>query len=223
METTTTTPSEDKDKKKASPLDRLLRLATVMEDAGADTVAFDCQLDLYLQRGIQRRAHVVPSKETNTPPMWRKNMDYAPKEESSYFGSVSEFMKRFPGGIAEWKKWRGKTRKQRERKWRIASLMPGTQDDGLDAFLMEAWKQEEKPELALAHFVPEGGDDVDKLGGKEPKLWSDDPKWKSIGEFLEAHSEHFGQDADDAALRAARDFVKYWKLTTKKSKGSKGK
>jgi len=222
----TTKLSEPKERK-ADALDRLLRLAAVVEDGGGDMAALDRQVDLYLRRSIERQAHFVPSKETNTPPMWRPNMDYAPEENSPYFGSVSEFMKQFPGGIGEWRKWRERSRKQRERRWRIASLMPDTQaaDDGLEAFLKEAWVLEaERRDMAtVAHFVPEGGDDVAELGDKEPKIWSDDPKWKSIGEFLKAHREHFGQDADDAALTAARDFVKYWKLTTRKPKGPRSK
>jgi hypothetical protein len=67
--------------------------------------------------------------------------------------------------------------------------------------------------------VPEGGDDVDKLGDEEPKIWSDDPEWESVDEFLKAHRDHYGQDANDAALKAARDFVRYWRLTAKKPGG----
>lgn len=199
METTGTKP-------KKAALERLLRLADMNKDA-----ALDRQVDLYLRRGMERAAHMVPSKDTDAPPMWKRNMDYSPEEGSPYFGSVEEFMERFPGGISEWREWREKTRKQRERKHRIAALMP---KDGVENLLAEAWEKD-------AHFVPEGGDDVAELGDKEPKIWSDDPKWKSIGEFLKAHREHFGQDVDDAALKAARDFVKYWKLTTKKPKGAK--
>lgn len=204
------------EREKKSALNRLLRLAAAIGDAGTDTTALDRQLELYLRRSIERQAHMVPSKETETPPMWRRNMDYAPEEGSPYFGSVAEFMKRFPGGIPEWRKWREKTREKRERRWRIASLMPG-KDEEFETFLREAWRQETlRP--ALAHFVPEGGDDVAKLGDEEPKLWSDEPKWKSIDEFLEAHRTHYGQNADDAALKAARDFIKYWKLTARKPK-----
>lgn len=212
--------------RKNGTLDRLLRLATMMGDVSVDTTALDRQLDLYLQRGIERRAHMVPSKETETPPMWRPNMDYAPEEGSPYFGSVSEFLKQFPGGIGEWRKWRDRSRKQRERRWRIASFMPDIKaDDELEAFLKEAWQleAEQRDMITVAHFVPESGDDVSKFDDKEPKLWSDESKWKSIDEFLEAHRKHYGQDADDAALKAARDFVKYWKLTTRKPKGLKDK
>lgn len=205
---------KEKGERKAAPLDRLLRLAAAMGDAGADTWAIDRQLGLYLRRAAER----------GTPPMWRRNADYSPEEGSPYLGSAAEFLGRFPGGIAEWRERRRRIRADRERRSRIAVLMPDAPgDDGLDSFLMEAWKREGEAGVALAHFVPEGGDDVAKLGDREPKLWSDEPKWKGIGEFLEAHREHYGRDADDAALRAARDFVKYWKLTTRKPKGAKGK
>lgn len=212
----------ESEKKEATALNRLLRLAA-MDSMGDLTAVLDRQLDLYLRRSIERMAHMVPSKEMNTPPMWKPNMDYAPEEGSPYFGDVGAFLKRFPGGIAEWRKWRESTRKQRERKHRIASLMPAQVDDGLEEFLKAAWEQERHNMAAIAHFVPEGGDDVAELGDKEPKIWSDEPKWKSIDEFLKAHRGHFGQDADDAALKAARDFVHYWRQTTKKPKGSKSK
>jgi hypothetical protein len=197
-------PKEEKGKK-ASPLDRLLRLAATIGDAGADTAAIDRQIGLYLERGIGRM------------PTWRRNADYASEEGSPYFGSAVEFLRRFPGGIAEWRKWHRKAGDSQERMARIAALMPDAQDgDSLEDFLQKAWDGR----TVSAHHAPEG-DSVAKLGDKEPKIWSDNPKWRSIGEFLEAHREHFGQDADDAALRAARDFVKYWKLTTRKPNGGK--
>jgi hypothetical protein len=213
-------------------LDRLLRLAAAMGDTGADTTAIDRQVGLYLDREIGRRAHMVPSGGTDTPPMWRRNMDYAPEENSPHFGSASEFLRRFPGGIAEWREWRDRSRRRRERQWKLSTMLAGVDktagakpagdDGGLEAFLKEAWEWETSGS-PLAHLVPEGGDDVAKLGDKEPKIWSDDPKWRSIGEFLEAHREHYGQDADDAALRAARDFVRYWKLTAKEPEGARGR
>jgi hypothetical protein len=212
----------ESEKKEATALNRLLRLAA-MDSMCNLTATLDRQLDLYLRRSIERTAHMVPSKNTNTPPMWKHNMDYASEEGSPYFGNVGEFLKRFPGGISEWRKWRKSTRKQRERKHRIASLMPAQADDGLEEFLKAAWEQERHDMATVAHFVPDGGDDVAKLGDKEPKLWSDEPKWKSVDEFLKAHRKHYGQDADDAALKAARDFVRYWRLTTKKPKVSKSK
>ena len=197
---------------------RLLRLAALVEGT-KDEASFDRQMELYIKRSIERRAHFVPD-DGNTPPMWRTNMDYAPEENSPYFGSVSEFLKKFPGGIAEWRKWRDRSRKARERQWRINEISKHDATDEMETFLKQAWEEEAKREemVSLGHFVPEGKDDVPELGDKEPKIWSDDPKWKSIGEFLKAHQEHYGQDADDAALKAAKDFVKYWRLTLRKPK-----
>jgi len=182
--------------KKDAALGRLLRLADKSVDENLDR-----QINLYLRR------RAGSDKDMGAPPKWKRNMDCSTEEGSPYFGSVEEFMERFPGGIADWREWR----KKEARKQRIAALMP---KDKVEDLLSEAWEKD-------AHFVPEGGDDVSELGDKEPKIWSDDPKWKSIGEFLEVHREHFGQDADDAALKAARDFVKYWKLTTRKPKVEK--
>ena len=63
-------------------------------------------------------AHYEP-KNDSTPNPWRKNMDYADWENSPYFGSMTEFMKKFPGGIEDWRKWKEKTKKQRFKKWDI--------------------------------------------------------------------------------------------------------
>lgn len=200
--------------KREASLERLLRLATLLENTD-NALSFDRQFDLYIQRSLERFAHFVPSKETNAPPMWRRNLDYSPEEGSPYFGSVREFLKKFPKGISDWRKWRKRTQKRRDRKLRIASFMVDVPVySEFENILKEAWELLD----VKAHFVPEGGDNVEKLGDKEPKIWSDNPKWKSIDEFLKAHREYSGNDADDAALKAARDFVRYWRLTTKKGK-----
>lgn len=44
----------------------------------------------------------VLRKEAKVPDFFKKNMDYDSKEDSPYFGSVSEFLKKYPGGIMEW-------------------------------------------------------------------------------------------------------------------------
>lgn len=59
---------------------------------------------------IKKHSHYVPDN-SNTPNPWRRNMDYSKWDNSPYFGSVSEFMKKFPGGIKDWIEWRRKNRK----------------------------------------------------------------------------------------------------------------
>lgn len=68
---------------------------------------------------MAKEAKYVPDTDGNTPSMWRKNMDYAGWENSPYFGSMSEFLKKFPGGIEEWRKWREKNKKERYKMWDI--------------------------------------------------------------------------------------------------------
>ena len=34
--------------------------------------------------------------------MLKYNLDYSPEEESPYFGSVGEFLEKYPGGIGDW-------------------------------------------------------------------------------------------------------------------------
>lgn len=184
----------EKEQQKKSSLDRLLHLASLL--IKTECASFDRQFDLYIQRSIKREAGLS---------VWRSNRDYSSDEMSPYYGNASEFIKEFPNGISDWRK--------EYRKQQIESYMPEEED--LDSFL-------DKELETKAHYVPEGKDEVSKLGDKEPKIWSDHPEWKSIDEFIKAYRKHFGrkqsgQAADDAAaLKAARDFVKYWRLTTKK-------
>jgi hypothetical protein len=68
---------------------------------------------------INKMAHFEPVSDGTTPNPWRKNMDYAKYENSPYFGSVSEFLDKFPGGIKDWLKWRKDTQQNRNTLWDI--------------------------------------------------------------------------------------------------------
>lgn len=217
----------------SASLNRILRLAIVLDDAGdAEGVeALSKQLDLYAERSM-KRAHMAPSKETRTPAFWKPNMDYAGYEGSPWRGSMSEFKKRFKS-LGDFLKWRRKMRNERDRIHKLESVTA--------PIVREAQAQAMKDAHTLLtmfncidlvryggfrrenHYVPEGGDDVNKLGDKEPKLWSDNPKHKDIEGFLEAFRKHHGNDADDeqVAFDAAREFVEYWKLLLKKPKKRK--
>lgn len=98
-------------------LERLLKLAEIMA-ADGDVEGLK-SLDRRLAGYIKREAHFTPNNDGKTPNPWRRNMDYAPWENSPYYGSVSEFMKKFPGGIKDWVAWRKENREERHKKWDI--------------------------------------------------------------------------------------------------------
>lgn len=71
------------------------------------------QVCTHFEAYMRKHAHYEAKNDGTTPNPWRKNMDYAGYENSPYFGSVADFLKKFPGGIREWVVWRRKTRKDR--------------------------------------------------------------------------------------------------------------
>ena len=93
---------------------RFLTLANILsngDDLGLKRLCV--QFDAF----IQKHGHYEPKNDGTTPNPWRKNMDYSSWENSPYFGSVSEFMEKFPGGIKDWVDWRRQTQKERIQKW----------------------------------------------------------------------------------------------------------
>jgi len=99
-------------------LTRMLKLADVMLRQ-QDTKSLE-RLCTHFQAFVSRRikiAHLEPVNDGTTPNPWKTNMDYAGYENSPYYGSVSEFMKKFPGGIGEWVEWRRNTQKERNQMW----------------------------------------------------------------------------------------------------------
>lgn len=84
-------------------INRILRIA---ENSGEEVVKY---LDNYL------KAHFVPNENSNTPDFFKKNLDYHEYEDSPYFGSASEFLQKYPGGIRDWLKER---REKNEKKGR---------------------------------------------------------------------------------------------------------
>jgi len=97
---------------------RMLKLADAMlQQQDAEGLERLCaQFQAFAGRRI-KTAHMEPMNDGTTPNPWRRNMDYAGYENSPYYGSVSEFMKKFPGGIREWVEWRRKTQKERNQMW----------------------------------------------------------------------------------------------------------
>lgn len=93
---------------------RFLRLADSLSKNNDKSLECLCvQFDAF----IKKHGHYEPKNDGSTPNPWRRNMDYSDWENSPYFGSVSEFMKKFPGGIKDWVEWRRKNQKGRFQKW----------------------------------------------------------------------------------------------------------
>lgn len=99
-------------------LARMLKLADAMlQQQDAERLERLCtHFQAFAGRRI-KTAHMTPVNDGTTPNPWRRNMDYAGYENSPYYGSVSEFMEKFPGGIREWVEWRRKTQKERNQMW----------------------------------------------------------------------------------------------------------
>jgi hypothetical protein len=91
---------------------RFLKLADSMKDS-VGLKSLCVQFDSFMKK----HGHYMPHNDGTTPNPWRKNMDYSSWESSPYFGSVSEFMEKFPGGIKDWIEWRRKTQEERFQKW----------------------------------------------------------------------------------------------------------
>jgi len=295
-----------------SSLTRMLRLAELYfrtKDEGSFKQVCT-QFDSY----IKRHAHMEPKQDKNQPNPWKRNMDYAGYENSPYYGSVSEFLKKFPGGIKEWVVWREKTKGDRnsmyddllskpkvkraaidvedltfseeeyeptskeveesqksptaeetvKSKTLVEKILEELVGDGLVSKEdIEEWRKSQplkteqrkenpyecevcgdtRPPVSeygewpacpgcgrnaddidkKAHYEPVGGDDVDKFE-KEKPLYSDRglERFKSVKEFLKQYRRD-GQSADDAALKAAKDMVDYWKLLLKGKKRRKQK
>jgi hypothetical protein len=93
----------------------MLKLAAALHDAG-DSSGY-ARLCVQFGAYIKKCAHYVPVNDGTAPNPLRFNMDYDAWENSPYYGSVSEFMEKFPGGIPDWVKWRKETQKKRNLMW----------------------------------------------------------------------------------------------------------
>jgi hypothetical protein len=235
---------------------RILKLAEAMMNNNENLEQLCVHADAY----IKRHAHFAPENDGTTPNPWKSNMDYSSYENSPYYGSVSEFMRKFPGGIKDWLKWRKESQKERNlmfskptKKAEIEvedltekyiptakdieeSKAPATKEQKQKAKdlvfdiiedLLESGEISSKEvkdyidkhyeKISAAHFIPEGGDDVSKFE-KELHLFSGEMgKFKDIQDYINKWHKHMKResDADDSALKAARDFVEYYKLLLK--------
>ncbi|MFA5048457.1 MAG: hypothetical protein WC516_05550 [Patescibacteria group bacterium] len=207
----------------SNSLIRLLKTAKAISDSG-DIEAFNSfcvQFDAFvIKNKINKVAYMEPKNDGTTPNPWRKNMDYSSWENSPYYGSVSEFMEKFPGGIRDWIEWRNNIKKERFQLWdtektkeriaKLESLMKQAEQE--DFFNESIWELEKE-----AYFEPVGPDNT-KDFPKEPHLYSGDENvesFESVKKYIEEKRKATGQSADDATMTAAKDFVNYYKLLLK--------
>jgi len=208
-------------------LTRILKLADVMiQSQDIESLERLCtQFQAFVARRVMV-AHMVPENDGTAPNPWKTNMDYAGYENSPYFGNVSHFLEKFPGGIKDWVEWRRKTQKERNQMWDTKNIKERT---AYLEILMKTAEDEESGLKSEAHFIPVGPDDTKKFKN-EPHLYSGDmDKFKDIKEFVKKHHRHMrGNNASDGALEAVNDFIAYWQELKKgknrrKQKKSKGK
>lgn len=103
----------------SNSLNRLLKTAEIISISGDISLfnSFCVQFEAFIKKNIVKAAHMEPKNDGTVPNPFRRNMDYSGWEGSPYFGSVSEFLERFPGGIREWVEWKNSTKKERFQKW----------------------------------------------------------------------------------------------------------
>ncbi len=163
----------------SNTLTRILKLAEIIANSG----------DIKSFNSLCAQFDAFTSKHKIAQNPLKRNMDYDESENSPYYGNVSDFIKKFPGGIKDWVQW----------------------------------KMDSQNKMVESHFVPEGPDDTEKFP-TESHLWSGDglKDFSSIKDFIKKRRKETGQNSDDAAFDAVKDFMNYWKLLSK-SKERRGK
>lgn len=202
-------------------LARMLKLADTMLGEGDEGALERLCTHFEAFAGRIKTAHMEPVNDGTTPNPWRRNMDYASWENSPYFGSVAEFMEKFPGGIRDWVEWRRKTQKERNLMWKPKEAAERTEGIRKRTAQLEALMEADEEIEKAAHFVPVGPDDTKKFPG-EPHLYSGDmDRFKDVKSYIKKWHSHMrggGQDASDGALKAVHDFISYWQ-EMRKGKG----
>lgn len=155
-------------------LKRLMKFAELIKDE-----SFDNQLNLFMKK----HGHMEAINDGTTPNPWRTNTDYDSWENSPYYGSIKNFMEKFPGGIPEWRKYREETEKERFMLW----SNPINKIKERKAYL-------EKLMEKTGHFEPVGPDDTEKFPD-EPHIYSGEnvEEYDSIEDFVEKHRKEMGK------------------------------
>ena len=185
------------------------------------------QFDSIATKHLEKLAHFIPDNNGNLPNPWRRNMDYSEWENSPYYGSVSEFLRKFPGGIKDWLSWRNKTSKDRNELWdtkkRVAylnTLMKVAEeykptDEDIEYAEEEATEEQKDKAHNLTLNLIQELIDSGEISPDEVKAFIE----KKYGLTSKAH--FVSEDSDDAV----KEFIDYFKLLLKgkKKRHKKGK
>lgn len=120
---------------------------------------------------IFKKSHFIPDENSDTPNLWRKNLDYSDAENSPWRGSMADFMKKFPGGIRDWIARRAKERNKRFNLYSIKDF-------------------EKKSGQEIVGILK------NNLSSTAEKY--DPEKWGNVRSFLSQYSDDMGQAASDA-------------------------
>ena len=118
-----------------------------------------------------KKSHFVPDENSDTPNLWKKNLDYADAENSPWRGSVSDFMKKFPGGLRDWVAHRAKERDKRFNLYSIKDFNKKSGQEIIGILKNNLSKTSEK-------YDPE--------------------KWGNVRNFLGQYADDMDQAASDA-------------------------
>lgn len=178
------------------PFNRILKLAEIIAESG-DIIAFN-RLCVHFDSYIKKYSHFEPNDD-DIPSVWRKNLDYG---ESPYFGSISEFMEKFPGGLKDWIIWRDKNKKNRYKEYSIKERKANLEDfynliECCDNCLNNRAKR-----IKCIDFLMKNA-------------YKESQEFKSINDLIKEKEEQ-GFSADDAKTSAVKDFIEYWKKLRKK-------
>ena len=207
---------------------RMLKLAETLYNSG-DSEGFN-RLCVQFNAYLRKCAHYEPVNDGTTPNPWRHNMDYAGWENSPYYGSMTEFMERFPGGIPDWIKWRRETQKERNLMWSKISARRDLAKTavGADTSKIQYWETMSPEEKS--RVIP-GWDDlpyhellekIKKMPDKEEVAMEKEEvamekavnKWKN--EMRKSARESFKIYIEEALKVAANEKEKLrWKLVAK--------
>jgi|10_taG_2_1085330.scaffolds.fasta_scaffold00311_8 hypothetical protein len=120
---------------------------------------------------IFKTSHFVPDENSDTPNLWKKNLDYANYEDSPWRGNMADFMKKFPGGLRDWIEHRAK---EKGKRFNLYSIRDFNKKSGQDIITM------------LKNSLMKTADKYD------PK------KWGGVRTFLSQYADDLDQAASDA-------------------------
>lgn len=107
----------------SNSFDRLLKMADLMieknDEEGLKHI--EAWISSYIKKHAYYNQDPMDYNE-DVPLFFKPTLDYDPAENSPYYGSATEFMKKFPGGIRDWMEWRKKTKRDRYKQLALKSV-----------------------------------------------------------------------------------------------------